>query len=342
METLRNNRGIAIIYVTLFLLVLGLLFVALGIDVGWMAYVRTQGQAAVDAAALRGAAAIPNYNVAGDTTMVYDMAGTGFTDNKVMSKDPEITGSNIEMCADNPSNPNCQTTTYPTPAGGVKVTKTYSAPLFFAARLLNGGSSNVNLTVNSIAWLGGPGGLKPDLPIGMCQAQVGYPDTCSDKNPSEEKITWDGVGNQTASPTDDSAWWTPIDVQASASDCKKLVEDPSKFPLLHIDDPILRNNGQVTSCLNDIANTYASCPSTCDYKNPPPECTALVPVFDCTANPNQSAPVVGFAKICITGVKAQGEPKYIKGPLICNVPIPGAIGGGPFFGVYASRPVLTK
>ena len=40
------------IYVTLFLLVLGVFFITLGVVVGWMAYVRGQGQAAEDSAAI--------------------------------------------------------------------------------------------------------------------------------------------------------------------------------------------------------------------------------------------------------------------------------------------------
>ncbi len=40
------------IYVTLSLLVVGAFFIALGVVVGWMAYVRGQGQAAEDSAAI--------------------------------------------------------------------------------------------------------------------------------------------------------------------------------------------------------------------------------------------------------------------------------------------------
>ncbi len=40
------------IYVTLFLLVLGVFFITLGVVVGWMAYVRGQGHAAVASAAI--------------------------------------------------------------------------------------------------------------------------------------------------------------------------------------------------------------------------------------------------------------------------------------------------
>ena len=41
----------ALIYVTLFLSVLRVFFITLGVVVGWMAYVRGQGQAAVESAA---------------------------------------------------------------------------------------------------------------------------------------------------------------------------------------------------------------------------------------------------------------------------------------------------
>ncbi len=298
---------------------------------------RSQGQTTSDAAALAGAAAIPDYNDWGDTSQVYLLATGLNSKNTVMNQDGGITGSEIEVCSGNPdSNPNCQNTTYPTPAGGVKVTKTYTAQGFFS-RLLNGGN-DVDLTVNSIAWLGGPAKARPDLPIGLCQAEVGYPQNCSD---SSTGVIWDGVGNQSSSTNDDSAWWTAIDVETNASDCRDIVKHPEKIPELKMRDPINRNNGQVASCLMDVAKRFKNCPSTCDPVNRP-DCTVLLPVFDCTSNPNQSAPVLGFAKLCITEVKDQGEPKYVKGPLVCKIGIPDTIGGGEFFGVYAQHPVLVQ
>ena len=78
-----------IVYVTLFLFVLGMFFIALGIDVGWMVYVRSQGQAAVDSAAISGAAAIPAYN-SGDPGQVYGIVGSLNSQNTVMNLDAAI------------------------------------------------------------------------------------------------------------------------------------------------------------------------------------------------------------------------------------------------------------
>jgi len=90
-----------IVYVTLFLFVLGILFIALGIDVGWMAYVRSQGQAAVDSAAISGAAAIPAYN-SGDPSVVYSIVGSLNSQNTVMNQDAAIANTDVEFCTGDP------------------------------------------------------------------------------------------------------------------------------------------------------------------------------------------------------------------------------------------------
>src|SRR5687767_10568480 len=51
MHRMNNERGSVFIFVTL-IIVLLLIMVGLGLDTGQLAYVRSQGQAAVDAAAL--------------------------------------------------------------------------------------------------------------------------------------------------------------------------------------------------------------------------------------------------------------------------------------------------
>ena len=151
MRSLRNKRGAVIIYVALFLFVLGILFIALGMDVGWMVYVRSQGQAAVDAAAVSGAGALPSYNNgSGDPTQVNAIVTSLNSQNTVMNQGAGIGSGDIEYCNGDPqSSFTCSGTT--TPANGVRVTKTYSTPLFFG--LLNGGSP-ANITVTATAWLG--------------------------------------------------------------------------------------------------------------------------------------------------------------------------------------------
>ena len=51
MQSVNNERGYALIYVTL-MIVLLLIMVGMALDTGHLAYVRSQGQPAVDAAAL--------------------------------------------------------------------------------------------------------------------------------------------------------------------------------------------------------------------------------------------------------------------------------------------------
>jgi Flp pilus assembly protein TadG len=61
MQTVENERGYALIFVTV-MIVLLLIMVGMALDTGHLAYVRSQGQPAVDAAALAAASAIPSGN----------------------------------------------------------------------------------------------------------------------------------------------------------------------------------------------------------------------------------------------------------------------------------------
>jgi len=57
-----DERGAVLVFVTL-LIVLLLIMVGLGLDTGHLVYIRAQGQAAVDAAALSAASAIPTGSI---------------------------------------------------------------------------------------------------------------------------------------------------------------------------------------------------------------------------------------------------------------------------------------
>src|SRR5262244_1025704 len=69
MYSVKNERGSVLIFATL-IIVLLLIMVGMGLDTGHLAYVRSQGQPAVDAAALAAASAIPT----GNLTTVTDQA----------------------------------------------------------------------------------------------------------------------------------------------------------------------------------------------------------------------------------------------------------------------------
>src|SRR5213080_5123327 len=58
MQYVRNENGAVLVFVTL-MIVLLFVMVGMGLDTGHLAYIRAQGQPAVDAAALAAAGAIP-------------------------------------------------------------------------------------------------------------------------------------------------------------------------------------------------------------------------------------------------------------------------------------------
>ena len=100
MHSVKNERGSVLIFATL-IIVLLLIMVGMGLDTGHLAYVRSQGQPAVDAAALAAAAAIPT----GNLTTVTDQAaklnpgggnpGTG--NNYMDSSNNKIAPNNVTL-----------------------------------------------------------------------------------------------------------------------------------------------------------------------------------------------------------------------------------------------------
>ena len=70
MKFLKNESGSIIVFFTITVVLL-LIMVGLGLDSGWLAYTRSQGQPAVDAAALAGASAVPT----GSATEIQNPSG---------------------------------------------------------------------------------------------------------------------------------------------------------------------------------------------------------------------------------------------------------------------------
>ncbi len=356
MKHFRNNHGIVIVYVTLFLMVLGVLFFALGVDIGWMVYIKSQGQKATDAAALAGAAAIPNANSSNSQTKVNEMALAFNSKNAVMNASAGITGTNVQLCDGNANAnpPNCGAGVSAKTAAGVKVTRTYNAPLFFT-RFVNGASST-NLTVSSTAWLGGPTVPCPTggtacLPVAICDKEIHYdPNAIGGPSCDPSIIT-------KFSPTgaNNGAWWNKAGAGSSnAAVCKAMVAGTTPIPAIAIGDPLDLNNGSVNSCLQDIQAKYMNPPTSCSAAKcalAPSDpariaCTAILPIVGCQAgspiNMNNS-PVLGFAAICIDDTISQGGNKLLSGPLNCNITAQGSLGGGVFsFGIYANKPVLVQ
>jgi hypothetical protein len=326
-------------------MVLGILFFALGVDIGWMAYVKTQGQAATDASARAGAAAIPNVNSTSTTTMAETLATAPEFDNNntVMQAAAGIMATDVVVCDGNPASPTCPAANLAT-AGGVRVTKTYNTPLLFT-RFLNGAGST-NISVSSIAWLGSPAGLGPTLPIALCRQQIytGTPPQCIsgtdvDLNPNnlDNGAYWNfdpSIPNATNQPT------------PTGQQCPAWVNDPSLIPYISVNQYIGLNNGQITSCMQQIEQRFAGCDASdcpADPTQQNPDCVVILPVIDCPSSINQDEPVKEFAALCITDVEATpASSAYIRGELTCNITAPGSIGGGGGTGIYAQKPVLVQ
>src|SRR5262249_60627847 len=98
MHIIHNERGSVLVFVTLSIVLL-LIMVGMGLDTGHLVYNRAQGQAAVDAAALAAASAIPT----GSSTQVTDRA-TAFNskNNYVDSSNNLISGNNLTSLHDSP------------------------------------------------------------------------------------------------------------------------------------------------------------------------------------------------------------------------------------------------
>src|SRR6266508_3726477 len=91
MTSAKNERGAVLVFVTL-MIVLLMIMVGMGLDTGHLAYIRSQGQPAVDAAALAAASAIHT----GETAQVENRAKAfNSTNNYLNSPNNLIDSANI-------------------------------------------------------------------------------------------------------------------------------------------------------------------------------------------------------------------------------------------------------
>ena len=100
MQPLKNEQGYALVFMTL-MIVLLLIMVGMGLDTGHLAYVRSQGQPAVDAAALAAASAIPsgNWSTVTDRAAKFNPGGTnpGTGNNYLNSPNNQISQKNVTL-----------------------------------------------------------------------------------------------------------------------------------------------------------------------------------------------------------------------------------------------------
>jgi len=308
MHSVNNERGNILIFVTL-LMVLLLIMVGMGLDTGHLVYIRAQGQAAVDAAALAAASAIPT----GSVTEVNNRAAAFDSNNSyVGSSSNVITGANVTYVQYSSTDGTINTAGVTignangvrvaleskNPYTGARPGTAINSPLFLMPLLrLFGQEVNAteNINVSAVAVLK----AAPGLPIAIEQARCGQP------NP--QKLL------QSSSNNDNSGYTTYSIADTSANEIRALLSRANTcgLPPVGIGFPTQLNNGQISSVYDDFASVFRANPGDC----------FLIPVVRNGSSWNQQENIIDFAKFCpdpTNPVVRSGNDKYIQGNVTCG------------------------
>jgi Flp pilus assembly protein TadG len=310
MKPIKNERGSVIVFVTLMVVIL-LIMVGLGLDTGQLTYVRNQGQAAVDAAALAAVSALPSRD---DDQVKIRAAGFNSKNDYVESPTNQIGGGNVTYVQyDYATNTITNYSANVTTANGVRValeggssitTPMFLTPLLNLLGIATPGTQNVN--VSAVATITG----KPSIPIAvwssLCNGSTPIPDVkLKQQNPGDEN----------------SCWTTYLDKSSGASDIKALFtagENCQGLPgqngaPIDIGTPIYENKGQAASVYGVAEDFFFKNSVT---KN---RCWFL-PVITGSGNCNAKdpAPIVDWASFCPQSMLKHGGHSYFQGTLTCK------------------------
>ena len=314
------------------------LLVAASINIGWMSNVKSQAQAAVDAAALAGAAGIPNYiALDGDKDIVDRLAlsfngdPTSDDTNPVAKGDPLIETARVFMSVYDGAS--VQPATDVPSTNAVQVEKQYTVPLF-------GGVLDMvqwSVTVRAAATLGSPGCAEVNFPVAL--VADGTQDFCSVSRCDQGS----SIAIQTNSNVDNSAFFNYYGNPVSASSCRAMVDGSARRTIC-AGEEIELNNGQMTSCLQEM-NRYCDeidCDNVPWVVTVPVVTSAAIATVNNGNNPVQQAPIAGFARIWIGEIIDNGSLKSISYTRLCNQTLPDSVSGGINCGLIAQAPVLVQ
>jgi Flp pilus assembly protein TadG len=315
MDSFNNQRGSVLVFVTL-MIVLLLVMVGMGLDTGQMTYTRSQGQAAVDAAALAAVSGLP----ISEAEVNNRVAAFNSTNNYVSSPSNAISASNVTYVRYNDTTGQVQDWPGYAGANGVRValekTNPYTGaaantgiatPAFLTPLMkLFGGSAPASNDVNvsAVAALKSTPGIPIAIMISLCNGSNVTP----------------GVRlRQTNANIDNSCWTTYTENPPSANRVQALFKAartcddlPAASQLITLGTPLELDNGQQASTYEEAYDLFiAKYPGKCWY----------VPIIPAASKCNQTNPFQGWAKICPTDVVKQtkgNEPKYIEASVQCQ------------------------
>jgi len=373
----RNERGTVLVFVTL-MIVLLMIMVGMGLDTGHLAYVRSQGQPAVDAAALAAASAIPTglpadvYSRAAELNHVKGTNDGG--NNYLDSPNNLIDANNVTLIKYNAATGDIMTATgtsststgdangvrvaleasnpYGGSVGGAMKSPLFLTPLFNLFGQTVNGTQNVSVSAVAVIQ------AIPGMPIAIAGCQPTSAGCTSGAGTEEDPYTnckllqvdSSNNGNNPNNDWDngkfqDSGWTTFNVASANAPAIKALVGNSStcgNVPPVNIGAGcIYLNNGQITPILTEFEKVYKHNGDGLSGEANPPLANdwGILPVVSASiGNFNQCEPVVSFAKFGIRDVVKNGNDKWLLGDLICNWDI-NRVGGT---GCYTTRLVRDK
>jgi len=293
MKPVRNEQGFALVFATL-MIVLLLIMVGMGLDTGHLAYVRSQGQPAVDAAALAAASAIPsgNWSTVTDRAAKFNAGGSnpGTGNNYLNSPNNAINQNNVTLVKyDNTTGDFTTTGVDITNASGARVAlensnpyggtagKAMQSPLFLTP-LFNLFGQKVKNTADVSVSAVAVNQALPGLPIVVVQNkcnQVG-----------DVILDFQAGGKSTA------GWETYQIINASTDQIRELWD---KLPYCAGQPAI--DTGYCGNIANGVNSTIFNQNLKPMFKADPSRCY-LIPVIPNGGNLNQCQDIIDWAQFC--------------------------------------------
>lgn len=323
MRLVKNNHGSVLVFATLMIVVL-LIMVGLGLDTGQLTYVRNQGQAAVDAAALAAVSGLPSRNA----TQVEKRAAA-FNSNNTYVESPtnkigsanvsyiqyDFTTNTITNYAANVNNANGVRVALEQASGNSAITTPmFLTPLMNLLGITTAGTKDVN--VSAVATIT----ARPAIPIALWENVCPqYPGPYNDSTITKTvDILMQHPDQKTGN--ENSCWTTFLDCSSGAPDIKAGFTTAEKCSggsingNIQIKTPICQNRGQVNTVLGaakDFFSAHGGLPSSEWW---------VIPVIGGGGNcdPTNPSPIITWAKIRPILIDKSGNPKFIRAEVGCG------------------------
>jgi len=325
-KPIKNQKGAVLVFVTL-MIVLLMIMVGMGLDTGHLAYIRSQGQPAVDAAALAAASAIHT----GDALQVENRAKAFNSTNNYLDSPNNLIGSaNITYINYN-SGTNTFTAQGSTIAGanGVRVALETNNPYggtpntpmkspLFLTPLFNllgiPTASTTNVSVSAVAIVK----TAPDLPIAMEQTLC-TKDEFGQYKQGEAKLLQANAADETSGYT---TFYIPPTSKTQVYNLLMGGINCSGAASVGIGFCTELGNGQVASIYPEFEKAFLA-------GKPEGRCY-LIPVVGTGVTYNQCSNILDFAQFCpkqgddgwglgkTKSADGQGYDKYIIGDVTCG------------------------